>query len=28
LQKGGLLLDNDPDLTLPAHLAKIFEVRP
>jgi hypothetical protein len=28
LQQGGLLLDADPDLTLPAHLAKIFDVRP
>jgi uncharacterized protein YycO len=28
LQKGGLLRDADPDLTLPAHLAKIYNVRP
>ena len=28
LQKGGLLTDADPDLTLPAHLAKIYNVRP
>jgi uncharacterized protein YycO len=28
LQKGGLLKDADPDLTLPAHLAKIYNVRP
>ena len=28
LQKGGLLLDADPDLTLPGRLAKIFDVRP
>jgi uncharacterized protein YycO len=28
LQKGGLLKDADPDLTLPAHLAKIYDVRP
>jgi uncharacterized protein YycO len=28
LQKGGLLQDADPDLTLPAHLAKIYDVRP
>lgn len=27
LQKGGLLLDLDPDLALPADLAKIFDVR-
>jgi len=28
LQKGGLLRDADADLTLPAHLAKIYGVRP
>ena len=28
LQKGGLLKDADPDLTLPAHLAKIYDVHP
>jgi uncharacterized protein YycO len=28
LQKGGLLQDADPDLTLPADLAKIYDVRP
>ena len=28
LQKGGLLLDADPALMLPAHLAKIYDVRP
>ena len=28
LQKGGLLLNADPDLTLPADLAKIYDVRP
>ena len=27
LQKGGLLLDLDPELTLPADLAKRFDVR-
>jgi uncharacterized protein YycO len=28
LQAGGLLRDADPDLILPAHLAKIYNVRP
>jgi uncharacterized protein YycO len=28
LQKGGLLQDVDPDLMLPANLAKIYEIRP
>jgi hypothetical protein len=28
LQKGGLLLDLDPDLALPADLAKIYDIRP
>jgi hypothetical protein len=28
LQKGGLLQDADPALMLPAHLAKIYDVRP
>jgi uncharacterized protein YycO len=28
LQHGGLLPDADPDLTLPAHLARIYDVRP
>ena len=28
LQKGGLLQDADPDLMLPADLAKIYKIRP
>ena len=28
LQAGGLLPDADPDLILPAHLAKLYDVRP
>jgi hypothetical protein len=28
LQKGGLLPDADPDLMLPADLAKIYQARP
>ena len=28
LQKGGLLAQADPDLMLPADLAKIYDVRP
>jgi uncharacterized protein YycO len=28
LQKGGMLLDADPDLTLPADLARMYDVKP
>jgi uncharacterized protein YycO len=28
LEAGGMLRDADPDLTLPAHLAKIYDIRP